>query len=135
MTDTDISGFLLTIEEKKRQDFYHLISLFSKITGESPVMWGKIVGFGHLRYEYDSGRTGQTPLLGLAMRREGMTLYICNDVTRFSSLSRLGKYKHGKGCLYVNKLSDIDMDVLKELVQEAIADTLALPFYDNDERP
>ena len=128
ITNYDIRPFLLTIDEKKRQDIFHLVALFTKLTQETPKLWGSIIGFGRLRYVYGSGHSGEMPLIGLASRKQGLTLYLSNDITKFENLHTLGKYKHGKGCLYINRLEDIDLEVLKVLTEEAMKDTLSLAF-------
>jgi hypothetical protein len=92
------------------------------VTGEEPKMWGQgIVGFGTYHYVYASGREGDWPLAGFSPRKRNLTLYIMAGFKRYDDLmSKLGKYKTGKSCLYINKLDDIDLDVLRELVHHSI---------------
>lgn len=121
-TTESVQKFLDAVEnERKREDGYTILRLMQEITGEAPVMWGpSIVGFGKYHYKYESGREGDAPLTGFSPRAQSLTLYIMagfegEDVL----LSKLGKHKTGKSCLYVNKLADVDMDVLRELVRRS----------------
>ena len=90
-----------------------------EVTGEEAVMWGKsLVGFGSYDYKYASGKAGSWFLTGFSPRKQSMTLYIMPGFDQYDDLmSDLGKFKTGKSCLYVNKLEDVDMDVLRQLVQ------------------
>jgi hypothetical protein len=118
--DQSVEAFLNGVEdEKKRQDSFALLKLFSEATGEAPRMWGdSIVGFGEYHYRYASGREGDSPLTGFSPRKQALTLYIMAGFEQYSALlSRLGKFKTGKACLYVKKLEDIDLTALKELVK------------------
>ena len=94
-----------------------------EVSGEAPVMWGEnIVGFGKYAYRYASGRTGEWPKVGFASRKESLTLYFRDYLDQHADLlARLGKYKVGKGCLYVKRLGDVDADVLRELVARSVA--------------
>lgn len=85
-------------------------------------MWGtSIVGFGSYHYKYDSGREGDMPVTGFAPRKQSLTLYIMPGFDAYEDLlSKLGKHKTGKSCLYINKLADVDMDVLRELVKQSV---------------
>lgn len=123
-TENSVSDFLAAISEvKRREDCTFLINLLSKISGFEPKMWGiGIVGFGIYNYKYVSGHKGNAPLVGLASRKNAITLYLASlfdekDVL----LSQLGKHKSGKGCLYIQKLEDIDVAILTQLVQKSIA--------------
>jgi hypothetical protein len=91
--------------------------------GEAPVMWGpSIVGFGSYHYKYESGREGDFFIAGFSPRKAALTIYIMAGFSRYDELmSKLGKYKTGKSCLYVKRLSDIDIDVLKSLVLASVA--------------
>ena len=93
-----------------------------EVTGERPKMWGSsIVGFGSYHYTYASGREGDWPVVGFAPRKQNLVLYIMPGFARYESLlARLGKHRTGKSCLYVNKLDDIDPEVLEELVRESV---------------
>ena len=88
-------------------------------------MWGtSIVGFGSYTTKYASGRTGEWPLTGFAPRKQNLTLYIMTGFDQYEALlEKLGKHKTGKSCLYVNKLADVDLDTLRELVRQSVAHT------------
>jgi len=119
-----VQAFLDSVEnEKRRNDARVVLQLMREITGETPVMWGpSIVGFGSYHYRYESGREGDWMLTGFSPRRQALTLYIMGGFRRHEDLlSKLGKYKTGKACLYVNKLEDIDIDVMRQLVAESVA--------------
>lgn len=114
-----VTDFLEAIpEEEKRKDCFVLLELMKEITNEPPVMWGpSIIGFGSYHYKYDSGREGDMLLTGFSPRSQNLSLYIMAGFKRYEDLmSRLGKHKTGKSCLYIKRLSDINMDVLKELI-------------------
>jgi len=119
----NVNAFLNTIEdERKRNDSFTILELMKKITGEEPKMWGtSIVGFGKYHYKYASGREGDWFLTGFSPRKQSLTLYIMDYVEKHQpTLDKLGKFKQGKGCLYVKKLEDIDLNVLEELIKNSI---------------
>jgi hypothetical protein len=94
------------------------------ITGERAKMWGPtIVGFGQYRYKYESGREGDIMIAGFSPRNQNLVLYVGSVLQNERLMSKLGKYKVGKGCLYINKLDDIDRDVLRQLIEESVAAT------------
>lgn len=105
-------------EEGKRKDSQTLVATMRSITGEEPVLWGDaIIGFGLYHYVYATGREGDMPKVGFSPRKQALTLYLSYGFENYQDLmSKLGKYKTGKICLYLKHLSDVDMDVLKELV-------------------
>ncbi len=118
--DGSVDEFLNSVENPKRKaDAFEILNLMKEVTGEEAVMWGKsLVGFGSYDYKYASGKEGSWFLTGFSPRKQSMTLYIMPGFDRYDDLmSDLGKYKTGKSCLYVNKLEDVDMDVLRQLVQ------------------
>lgn len=124
-TDKDVFAFINSIEnEKKRSDSLALVQLMQEVMNEPPVMWGDaIIGFGSYRYEYKSGRDGEWFLVGFAPRKTNLTLYIKDGFAQFGEdLAALGKCKPGTGCLYVNKLADIDTDKLKALIRKSTGD-------------
>ena len=96
--------------------------MMKEITGESPKMWGpSIVGFGSYHYKYDSGREGDWFVAGFSPRKQSLTLYIMSGFRRYDELlAKLGKHTHGKSCLYIKKLEDVDMSVLKEMVAQSV---------------
>ena len=110
--------------EEQRADCKALMALFKRITGEKPKMWGpSIVGYGSYRYTYDSGRTGEICLAGFAIRGRDLVVYLLPDEkTQKALLSRLGKHKMGKSCLYFRRLADLDQTVLEQLVVNSIAE-------------
>lgn len=122
-TTQDPKEFLSGIEPKqKRNDGFALLQLFSRVTGEKPVMWGSsIVGFG--KYHYKSERStqeGDWPLSGFSPRKQNLTLYIMHGNDKNEELlHKLGKHKTGKGCLYINKLSDINQEALMTLIKNS----------------
>ena len=122
-TDASVIDFLNAVEhEGKRKDSFAILELMREVTGEEPAMWGpSIVGFGSYTYQYASGRQGEWMLVGFSPRKRNLTLYIMSGFDEYDSLlERLGKYKTGKSCLYINKLVDVDLQVLRELVQLSV---------------
>lgn len=124
-TDADVGAFLASIEgTAKRADAEMLIALFQEATGEPPRMWGpSIIGFGSYHYKYASGHEGDACRTGFAPRKANISIYLtggyCNPATQVKLdrlRVRLGKHKTGKACLYINKLSDVDLSVLKEMI-------------------
>ncbi len=119
-----VSEYLATIEDPaRRADCKRVAALMREVTGERASMWGaSIVGFGTYRYQYESGRSGTWPITGFSSRKSDLTLYIMPGFARYETLlAKLGKHKHGKSCLYIKRLSDIDFDVLTDLVTESVA--------------
>jgi hypothetical protein len=117
--ESDVETFLNSVENKRRrEDSFVVLDLMQDVTGDEPKMWGtSIIGFGSYRYKYESGRENDWFLTGFSPRKTSLTLYIMPGFERYDELlSQLGKHKIGKSCLYVNKLDDVDMDVLRELV-------------------
>ena len=118
-----VEKFLKSIkDEKKREDSFKVLELMKKIIKEEPVMWGpSIVGFGKYHYKYASGREGDWLLTGFSPRKQNLTIYIMSGFKHYNELmKKLGKHKTGSSCLYINKLEDIDMKVLKELITESV---------------
>jgi len=106
----------------KQSDSKKLVQLMKDITGSEPVMWGdSIVGFGDYHYKYASGREGDWFQVGFSPRKQNLTIYVMGYLENFGTiLDNLGKYKHGKGCLYINELEDVDMEVLRNLIETSI---------------
>lgn len=123
-TDQDVTAFIHSFvdSEQKKADSFRLIELLKQWSGCDPKMWGpSIIGFGNYHYQYASGHQGDAPVLAFAPRRTALTLYIYSDTERSRGLlDRLGKFKKTKGCIYVKKLTDIDLDVLKELCLDSM---------------
>ena len=117
-TDVDVQTFLEAVEHPtRRADGLRLDGIFREVTGWAPRMWGPtIVGYGHYDYTYDSGHSGSSLATGFSPRKANLSIYVMPGYANFGHiLDRLGKHKMGKACLYVNKLADIDEEVLKEL--------------------
>lgn len=122
--EASVEDFINSVkDETKRKDSRIIADLMAEITGEEPKMWGpSIVGFGTYHYKYASGREGDWMRIGFSPRKQNLTLYIMDGFDKYDELlSSLGKYKTGKSCLYVNKLADIDMKVLRRLVKASVA--------------
>ncbi len=120
--EASVEGFLKSVEnEKRREDSFVVLDLMKEVTGEKPTMWGtSIVGFGSYHYKGASGREGDWMKVGFSPRKQNMTLYIMDGFGSYDSLlDKLGKYKTGKSCLYINKLEDVDQTVLRELVKQS----------------
>lgn len=120
--DADVEAFLNAVpDERRRNDGLAILALMKEVTGEEPRMWGdSIVGFGRYHYKYASGREGDMPLAGFSPRKQNLTLYIMMGFDGFDELrGRLGKHKVSKACLYINKLSDVDEAVLREMVRQS----------------
>jgi len=123
-TAVDPYEFIKQVDDvQKREDSEELIALMKKVTGRPPKMWGPtIVGFGKYHYKYDSGREGEICLTGFSPRKPNLVLYIGPGLEDEELMSRLGKHKRGKGCLYIKKLDDIDRKVLQQLVVKSVAE-------------
>ena len=122
-TTKSVPEFLEQIEDpKKRSDCVTIALMMERLTGSQPKMWGdSIVGFGDYHYKYASGREGDWFLAGFSPRKQNLTIYIMGYLEFYSELLEgLGKFKHGKGCLYIKKLEDIDMKVLETLISTSI---------------
>jgi hypothetical protein len=119
-----VAAFLEAVEDqRKREDSEIILELMQEITGDEPSMWGdSIVGFGSYDYKYASGREGTWMRTGFSPRKQNLTLYIMSGFDRYDELlGKLGKHKIGKSCLYIKRLEDIDLEVLKELVKESVS--------------
>lgn len=122
-TGQSVDAFLEGIaDEAKRADSLRLRELMELTSGESATMWGaSIVGFGNLHYRYQTGREGDTPAVGFSPRAASITLYLSGGFDGFGQiLERLGKYKIGKGCLYLKRLSDVDEAALTDLIEASL---------------
>jgi len=119
VTDASVEDYLSSIlDEARRRDCEALALLMSSVTQQEPKMWGaSIVGFGSYHYRYESGRKGDSCLTGFSSRKGDISIHLMASFPgREELLARLGKHKMGKGCLYVRKLSDVDLEVLEQLV-------------------
>jgi Domain of unknown function (DU1801) len=123
-TDVSVVSFVNGLTEPaKRSDAKVLIGLMKRATGEKPKMWGpSIIGFGTHHYRYESGREGDTVLVGFSPRKPATVLYgVTESKSAEALLAKLGKHTTGKGCLYIKKLSDVDQKVLEELIVKSVA--------------
>ena len=123
-TAISVTAFVNALAEPaKRADAKTLIRLMKTATGEAARMWGpSIIGFGTHHYKYESGREGDTVLVGFSPRKPAMVLYgVMGSENAESLLAKLGKHSTGKGCLYIKKLSDVDCEVLKDLIVGSVA--------------
>jgi len=123
LTEKSVDSFIGTVEDDKvREDCYTIINLMEKATAKKPKMWGPaIVGFGKYTYKYESGRSGEICMVGFSPRKANITLYILAGFSQQAELlQQLGKHKSGKGCLYIKKLADVNINVLESLIKESI---------------
>jgi len=120
-----VTDFINSVpDEVKKKDSFALLELFTKITGEKPKMWGSsIIGFGQYHYKSErSSQEGDWMLTGFSPRKQNLTLYILHGFDDYSGLlAKLGKHKTSKGCLYINKLADVDMVILEKLISQSFA--------------
>ncbi len=128
-TKENVTGFLNKIPDtERREDCFALVKIMEEIAGEKPQMWGpSIVGFGSYHYKYASGREGDWPLIAFSPRKQDLTLYLTlNGYDKYKALmDQLGKHKTGKACLYIKRLSDIHIPILKKLIKASVKDSRA----------
>lgn len=123
-TGSSVSDYIASrADEEQRTDCKALMAMMKKITGQPPKMWGpSIVGYGRYRYTYESGRSGEMPVVGFAIRGRDLVVYLlAEDAKQKSLLAKLGKHRMGKSCLYFKRLADIDAAVLERLIAGSIA--------------
>ena len=122
-TGASVAAFLQAVEDaERRRDCQAVAAMMQEATGAEPVMWGEsIVGFGAYHYRYASGHEGDWFLIGFSPRKQNLTLYITSGFEQYDALLRkLGTYKSAKSCLYINRLADVDLPTLKELVRRSV---------------
>lgn len=121
-TAVDPAAFIDKVKnETRRRDGHELAALMREITGEPAKMWGpSIVGFGAVHYRYDSGREGDICLAGFSPRASALVVYLGPGIDNAALMAKLGKHKAGKGCLYINKLDDVDRKVLRKLIEHSV---------------
>ncbi|MEL6111875.1 MAG: DUF1801 domain-containing protein [Pseudomonadota bacterium] len=125
-TTQSVDAFVKAVEhETRRADALKCLALMRKITGEDPVMWGpSIVGFGQYHYKYESGREGDMLNVGFSPRKSSMVLYVLGSLGEDEPLlKKLGKYKTGRACLYINTLADVDITVLEKIIAKSFKRT------------
>lgn len=124
-TKASVSGFLNTVsDEQRRKDCHTVLDLMKRATGEKPKMWGSsIVGFGRYKYRYASGHEGEWPIIAFSPRKNDLTLYLMPGFEEYAAalMAKLGKYKTGKSCLYLKRLDDVELPVLKKLISKSVA--------------
>lgn len=124
-TDQNVEQFLSAIEDQqKREDSFKLLALMKQVTGMEPQMWGSsIVGFGLYHYKYESGREGDTVLAGFSPRKQNLTIYNMGNLFQNEAdealIQQLGKHTSGKGCLYIKRLSDVDLATLARMIEQS----------------
>jgi hypothetical protein len=119
----NVEDFLNNIkEEQKRKDSIVLLDMMEKISGEKPIVWGgSMIGFGNLHVKSASGREVDWFRIGFAPRKANISLYLtCNIQRHEAALKKLGKHKTGVGCLYINKISDVDLKTLEEIIAASL---------------
>ncbi|HEX9091303.1 MAG TPA: DUF1801 domain-containing protein [Anaerolineales bacterium] len=122
-TEFSVEEFLNSItDEPKHTDALAILDMMHQATGAPPIMWGSsIVGFGNRHYRYASGREGDWFLVGFSPRKDNLTLYLsCADIQNDDLKQKLGRYKNGKGCLYIKRLADVDTGFLKEMIRRSV---------------
>jgi hypothetical protein len=123
-TDASVEAFLAQVpDDRRREDARRLCVMMREITGEPPAMWGSsIVGFGTYHYRYASGHEGDSALAGFSPRRQHLVIYLVGEFAdrHQAALARLGPHKTGKGCLYIKRLDDINLDALRELIDRSV---------------
>jgi hypothetical protein len=123
-TAVDVTAFIDAVaDEKQRADAHKLAQMMTRLTGHAPKMWGpSIIGFGEYHYKYDSGREGDMARIGFSPRKGQTVLYITDGFAGHADLmAKLGKYKTGKSCLYIKRLSDVDAAVLEQLCAQSLS--------------
>ena len=124
-TDASVEDYIASrASEQQRVDCKELMALLERVTRQQPRMWGpSIVGYGSYKYTYESGRTGEAPLAGFAIRGRELVVYLLAEGEKQRSLlSKVGKHKMGKACLYFKRLADLDKSVLRRLVVGSISE-------------
>jgi hypothetical protein len=122
-TDRSVIEFIESVDSpQKREDAYILLDIFIETTGYEAKMWGpSIIGFGSYHYKYESGHEGDAPLVGFSPRKAKISLYFApGEIKREELLNDFGKHSKGKGCVYINKVADIEVEVLKELINQSV---------------
>lgn len=124
-TGASVEAYLVSrANAQQAADCQDLMALLHRVTGEDPVMWGpSIVGYGRYRYTYESGRSGEMPLVGFAIRGRELVLYVsAESEAQQALLAKLGPHRMGKSCLYVKRLADLDVGVLEQIVENSVAE-------------
>ncbi len=123
ITDQSVTAFINQVDkEQMKADSYELIKVLQEVSGYKPKMWGpSIVGFGSYHYKYASGHEGDWAMLGFSPRKSAISLYIYTECADSADLlSKLGKFKMGKACIYIKKLNDIDLEIMKQIARNTM---------------
>lgn len=134
-TDNSVIEFIESVESpRKRDDAYQLLDIFTETTGYEAKMWGpSIIGFGKYHYKYKSGHEGDAPLVGFSPRKARFSLYFATgDSKREALLKEFGRHKTGKACVYINKVADINVDILKELINQSVSFLKKISIQNNN---
>jgi hypothetical protein len=125
LTEVSPATFIKQVKDaQKRKDCEELVVMMKEITGKPPKMWGpSIIGFDQYHYKYESGREGDICLTGFSPRSQALTLYVGGALNDEKLMAKLGKYKTGKGCLYIKTLADVDRTVLRAVVKKSVEET------------
>lgn len=122
-TERSVIDFINTApDEAKRKDALELLKIMQEVTGFEPKMWGSgIIGFGNYHYKYESGHEGEAPLAAFSPRKDAVSLYLSSSFeNKEELLSKFGKHKAGKGCIYIKKLTDINAEILKQMISLSV---------------
>jgi hypothetical protein len=125
LNDASVNDFLNSIQDdKKREDAFKVLDLFTEVTGQEPKMWGSsIIGFGTYKYVNGSNKEVEWMTTGFSPRKQNLTLYIMPGFSTYQKyMAKIGKHKTGKSCLYINKLEDIDLNVIRDLIKMSVDD-------------
>ena len=124
ITNDSIQSYMDAMPASRKEDVHWIVSQMEKITQRKPKLWGSIIGFGRLYYRYPTGNDGYMPILGLANRKQAITLYLSFTLETYPELHKLGKHKTGKSCLYIQRLADVDLEVLIKMMKKAYQETI-----------
>lgn len=128
ITNESIQPYIEQLSTDRYEAILWIVNEMKQITNREPKLWGTIIGFGKLYYKYKTGHDGHMPILGLSSRKQAITLYLTYNVEQYEEIKTLGKCTYGKGCLYIKKLSDVDLNVLKRLMRKSYEDALKYDF-------
>ncbi len=122
-TAKSVDTFIEGVDPKRQEDCRIILEIMRDITGEEPAIWGtSIIGFGNYHYKYASGHEGDSFLTGYSPRKQALTIYIMTGFSQYQDLlDKLGRHKTGKSCLYLKQLADVDLSILRKLIQESVA--------------
>lgn len=134
ITEHSMDSYFQTLSPKRKKDMEGLLGLLKEITPVKPKMWGSIVGYGHVSYQYASGHQGEMPVFSFASRQKAITLYLNCDLSEYD-LSHLGQTTQGVGCLYIKSLDAIDLSRLKDLIKTVINDVQSMPHIQSINEP